>query len=198
LFIKLATEPNDLDFRQAAAISSLGYIGNPKGFDTVLAAIRSENGEIREHAAIALGEFRDARAFEPLVETIYNDNYNIPARALVSLAKLKDGRAYEHLLNGFHLKGFKKETCSIRWSAVRGFGELGDRAAIPLLMEALADSDPEVRFEAAEALGKLDAREAIPLLRKVAENDEEEVCFCCHAGGSVAEAAKTALETLEK
>jgi HEAT repeat protein len=198
LFIRLATEPNDLGFQRARAISGLGYIGNPKGFDTVLAAIHSENGEIREHAAIALGEFRDVRAFEPLVEALYNDKYCVPARAIVSLGILKDSRAYEHLLNGFNLKGFKKDDCLIKYSAVRGFGELGDRAAIPLLMEALADSNPEVRFEAAEALGKLDAREAIPLLRKVAENDEEEVCFCCHAGGSVAEAAKTALETLEK
>lgn len=192
LLISIVSDERDLDFRRAEAVRSLGYIRDERGFATVLEAIKKPQGNIREAAAIALGYFGDRRGFEPLVDAFYNDKYLVPSRALVALGKLKDPRSFEHLLGGLkHSEGL------IRYSAAEGLGELGDSKAIPQLMEALGDQDPEVRFEAAQALGKLGATEALGILKKMAEFDKGDVCFCCHAGAQVCEAAETAIQAIE-
>src|SRR5512141_1648894 len=43
----------------------------------------------------------------------------------------------------------------VRWEAVKALGDIGDPGAIPPLVKALEDRDPDVRWLAAEALRKL-------------------------------------------
>lgn len=54
-------------------------------------------------------------------------------------------------------------------------GNLGDRRATPLLVEALADRDPETRIYAALALGRLKDPAALPHLLKAFETDERDI-----------------------
>jgi HEAT repeat protein len=192
LLIRLATDETDSDFRRSDAIRSLGYIEDKRGFETVLEALKNKDGNIREAAASALGYFGDPRSFEPLVNAFYQDTNLVPSSAIVSLGKLKDERSYAHLL-----KAITHKDLLIRYSAARGLGEFGDVRAIKVLLETLTDPNPEVRFEAAEALGKLKAKEALPQLKLLAENDQADVCYCCHAGSTVAEGAKAAIEVIE-
>jgi len=49
---------------------------------------------------------------------------------------------------------------------VVSLGKLGDKKAVPILIEALKDTNYAVRFEAAEALGKLGDNAAVPALIK--------------------------------
>ena len=54
-------------------------------------------------------------------------------------------------------------------------GNLGDRRATPLLIEALSDPAPETRIYAALALGRLKDPAAVPPLMKVFQSDERDV-----------------------
>lgn len=54
-------------------------------------------------------------------------------------------------------------------------GNLGDRRATPLLVEALGDSHPETRIYAALALGRLRDPAAVPQLVNAASRDERDV-----------------------
>ena len=54
-------------------------------------------------------------------------------------------------------------------------GNLGDRRATPLLVEALGDQDPETRIYAALALGRLRDPGATPALLKAFSTDERDI-----------------------
>ena len=54
-------------------------------------------------------------------------------------------------------------------------GNLGDRRATPLLIDALGDSHPETRIYASLALGRLRDPAAVPALLKTASSDERDV-----------------------
>ena len=54
-------------------------------------------------------------------------------------------------------------------------GNLGDRRATPLLVEALGDSHPETRIYAALALGRLRDPAGVPALVNIASTDERDV-----------------------
>ncbi len=70
-----------------------------------------------------------------------------------------------------------KDTDSeIRFEAAEALGKLGDRIAVPALIEALKDKSGGVRFSAAEALGKLGDRTAVPALIETLKDEKEDVC----------------------
>lgn len=54
-------------------------------------------------------------------------------------------------------------------------GNLGDRRATPLLVDALSDAQPDTRIYAALALGRLRDPSAVPPLIKIASTDERDV-----------------------
>jgi hypothetical protein len=68
-----------------------------------------------------------------------------------------------------------EESPTVRASAVRAAGRLTGAAGslLPIITDALGDSEVEVRTAAVESLARLRARSAIPALRKVYEKDPE-------------------------
>jgi HEAT repeat protein len=77
----------------------------------------------------------------------------------------------------------------VLWS----LGEIGDKSAIPPLIETLGDNSPDIRVLAIYALEKLKAKEALPQLRALL-HDDEKIHF--DGLGTVAEAARAATATL--
>jgi hypothetical protein len=77
----------------------------------------------------------------------------------------------------------------VPWS----LGEIGDRSAIPPLIETLNDKNPDMRVLAIYALVKLKAKEALPRIRAMV-NDNERIHF--DGLGTVAEAARAAIVEL--
>jgi len=80
---------------------------------------------------------------------------------------------------------------TVPWS----LGEIGDQSAIPALIETLGDDSPDMRVLAIYALETLKAKQALPRLRALLDDDEK-IHF--DGLGTVAEAAKTAIATLER
>jgi HEAT repeat protein len=61
----------------------------------------------------------------------------------------------------------------IRWEAVKSLGAIGDTRAIPPLVKALEDSDPDVAWVAAEGLRKFKKAAWSPLLRVLIKSDPD-------------------------
>jgi HEAT repeat protein len=77
----------------------------------------------------------------------------------------------------------------VPWS----LGEIGDKSAIPPLIETLGDNSPDMRVLAIYALEKLKAKGASPQLRALL-HDDEKIHF--DGLGTVAEAARAAVAAL--
>jgi HEAT repeat protein len=63
----------------------------------------------------------------------------------------------------------------VRWEAVKTLGAIGHNRAIPGLVKALEDSDPDVRWVAAEALKKFKRAAWPALLRALIKSGSESV-----------------------
>jgi HEAT repeat protein len=99
---------------------------------------------------------------------------------------LKDARAVPILVP------FLKDK-DINWIVPWSLGEIGDKSAIPPLIEMLGDTSPDMRVLAIYALEKLKAKEALPQIRALL-HDDERIHF--DGLGTVAEAARAAVATL--
>lgn len=67
----------------------------------------------------------------------------------------------------------KDSSYKVRVQAALVLGRLGDRNAVPALVEALVDSNNMVRAVAAQALGKLGAPEAGPAVQKALDKEKD-------------------------
>ena len=72
------------------------------------------------------------------------------------------------------LNDLKSSLAGVRSRAAWQLGQLGDRAAVPALIEALQDESEDVRWSAAWALGELGDEAAIPALEAASQNDESD------------------------
>ena len=91
-------------------------------------------------------------------------------QALHDLAQTKDPRALAPIL-----AGLKDERMPVRWSAVEALGDLGNREAVPRLLELLHKEEAYRwnRRLAVSALGNLrDPRAVPPLLELLKDEDE--------------------------
>lgn len=73
------------------------------------------------------------------------------------------------------LQDLRSILAGVRSRAAWELGKIGDRSAVPALIEALQrDESEDVRWSAAWALGELGDKAAIPALEEASEKDESE------------------------
>jgi HEAT repeat protein len=65
----------------------------------------------------------------------------------------------------------------VRWGAVKALGQIGDARAIPALVAALEDGDPDVAWLAAEALRRFERAAWPALLRSLIRNGSRSVAL---------------------
>ena len=100
---------------------------------------------------------------------------------------LKDPRAIPILVSLLH---DPEVNHIVPWS----LGNIGDKSAIPSLIQTLDDPSPDMRVLAINALETLKAKEALPRLRLLM-NDQDRIHF--DDMGTVAESAAKAISALE-
>jgi HEAT repeat protein len=179
---------------RAFAAELLGRVGNAKAvtplLDTV-AATRAEDADVREIALRALARIADPRAVEPLVQALRSSEVWLTPRLADILARhgedavapmlglldeggrhharawaasvLGEVRAYR----GFPvlIRALGDPDDEVRAKASGALGKLGDRRAIPYLLDhLLTDPAPFVRARIAGALGQFDDPDVIERL----------------------------------
>jgi len=155
-------------------IEALGEIRDPRAIDPLISLLSDRNNEIRWEAALALGEIGDLRAIETLRAALHDADRYVRYGAAVALEKMgwspKNAEEYAFLLAGkqdwkalsmlgtpavralsLAAKDLEK---SVRVSAIRTLGRIGDEKAIPAIYGALRDPEDQVRWEAVMAAQK--------------------------------------------
>jgi HEAT repeat protein len=182
-----------------AAVAALGKLRDPRALEPLLKALRdAEFKKLGGDVPEALGALGDPRAVGPLVEALplWGDSVlkalqqlgptvafeavvgflrdekqpaKVRQQAATMLGEWGDPRAVEPLLARL------AQTGATDWSVPYALGLLGDRRAVPALIEVL-EREPhkkEARDHAAEALGLIGDRRAVePLLRELTRNTE--------------------------
>ena len=99
------------------------------------------------------------------------------AYQLSQLINVGEARKYPNLVDdvGIVFREAKTDDPRIRQYLSMVLGNLGDRRATPLLVEALNDGSPETRIYAALALGRLHDPAAVPALLALFARDERDV-----------------------
>jgi len=147
---------------QAPLLSSSGgqYV------ESLLAALKDEDIQVRDDAITELGRLGDRRAVEPLIALLKDPNVYIRDNTINSLGLIGDRRAVEPLL-----QSLCDRNVYIRDNAITALGRLRDQRAVEPLIELLDDRNVYLRDNAASALGEIGDRRAIEPLR-AALNDE--------------------------
>jgi HEAT repeat protein len=154
----------------------LGRLGDPRGFDTIVAILadRSPRAEGQGHAAGRWSVDAQIRA----------DRYY----AAHLLGHLKDPRGVDVLVP---LLSEPDASSVVPWS----LSQIGDPRAIAPLIAQLDRDDPSIQVLVILALETLNAREALPRLRELLQNSRPS-----NFGGrtSVADAAKRAIAVISQ
>jgi HEAT repeat protein len=170
--------------------------------------LSNEDMRLRGNAAFIFASLGDDRGFQA-IRAILDDRSTKRAvfetdstgRSSLEL-QIRDDRYY-----AVHLFGDLRDARAVpilvpllkdeevNWIVPWSLGEIGDKSAIPPLIETLGDHSSDMRVLAIYALEKLNAKEALPQLHALLD-DEEKIHF--DGLGSVAGAARAAIATLNE
>ncbi len=146
-------------FNMATALYTLG---DREVVDILINRLRQPESVGRLYAVYALGKLRDRSTVEPLVECLTDPT--VRWLAVRALASLQDAAVTPLLAAA------ASRDPGVRLGASEALGDIGDRRAIPILLERIIDTDLGVRGVAAAALVRIRDRSTsarlIELLRK--------------------------------
>lgn len=151
-----------------AASTALGRL-RPPPVDALLAATRDGDPWRRARAASALGEIGDPVAFDAIARLL-GDEDAVARAAASAFEKLRDPRAVAPLLDVLE---DERRSAFVRAYAAMALGALGDRAASPALVAAVASPDALLRRAAARALCRVDIERERDRLARLADDDPD-------------------------
>ncbi|SAI87642.1 hypothetical protein MBBA_0766 [Methanoculleus bourgensis] len=169
-----------------------------ENIDGLIAALGSEDGLIRQRAALALGDFGDAKAVAPLIRALGDPLTAVREAAADSLAMLGPP-AVGPLVELIELPGasgrYDESAAAagpvtvtghggLTWEIEAGrdlrrvyaaaiLGEINDPTAVEPLVRAVKDAGDDVRCQATGAIAKFGSRAVEPLTGLLADPDPE-------------------------
>lgn len=151
------------------ATIALGWIGDARAVEPLIAALKDENERVCEAAAKALKQLRAACAVELLIPALKDERWWMRKMVAEILGSIRDSRAVEPLIA---MLTDKQESAT---AAAMALGEIGDARAVKPLILAL--NDHNMRKVAAEALGKIsDPRAMEELVAVLGDKDKARQC----------------------
>ena len=113
----------------------LAKIGGP-AFEPLISALKDENSNLREGAAMALGQLGDTRAVTPLITLLKDEEMRVRMEAAWALGGLRDARAVKPLIALYEEEVDRCTEPDVMRSVIWAFGEIGDKRAVPSLERA--------------------------------------------------------------
>jgi len=139
------------------AVHILGIFGTPEAIPVLIEALHDAVPSVRLQAAKALGRTGDRTAVRPLLDALQGADEQMGGQIFSSLVKLG------HVAVPALLEMSKSGSPWVRWQCIRTLGGIGDRRAVPVLVEAMRDTDHAVAWVGAKEL----AHFGIPSLEAV-------------------------------
>lgn len=150
---------------QCEAVEYLGIAGDEAALEPLIVALSDENPELRQCAAMALGELGLGRAVPALARALRDRDRAVQWFAAASLAKLGEPA----------VKTLLAELRSDDEDAVVGatiaLGRMREPRAVGPLLELLSSRDLYVREQAIEALVAIGEPSVGPLVKKLGSDD---------------------------
>jgi HEAT repeat protein len=152
----------DVEIRRRAALT-LGHLGDKDGVPAMIADMSQATGRDRDNVVVALRILKDDRAIPALREALKDKSPYVRGIALAALGEMKATKAYDDIValttdkeengggkNAGPLNCFRTYPAEM---ACYALGALGDKRAVPVLIERLTDKDlQESARQALEAL----------------------------------------------
>ncbi|GAC1566218.1 MAG: hypothetical protein NVS3B14_07020 [Ktedonobacteraceae bacterium] len=136
----------------------LGIIGSPSATPLLIEALSDPVLSVRLQAAKALGRVSDPAAVPALLSALSGADEQLGSQIFSSLVKLGP------LAIPSLIQKSKSSSAWTRWHCIRALGEIHDRRALPVLVDALQDSDHSVAWMAAKGLAQYGKDSLKPLL----------------------------------
>ncbi len=125
----------------------------------LIEALRDPVPGVRLQAAKALGRVRDPSALPALLNTLQGADEQLGSQIFSALVQIGPD-AVPALI-----QASTSSSAWMRWQCIRALGDIRDRRAIPVLVNALRDIDHSVTWVAAKGLVHYGRLSVIPVLR---------------------------------
>ena len=179
----LLPDLNDSDWRvRRNAAQALGALRDKRAVEPLIQALKDRTMTVRQRAIVALGRIKDVQALPALLDILmenrhesYDANkaiHKFGRKALPEVAKAFEKTNDQQLMllliemkyeGAFELilQLLESDEPSVRLTAIREMGKLGDKRAASHLVAQLKSDELAIQSEAVQALGKLGATETI-------------------------------------
>jgi len=141
------------------AARALGELTSFRAVDSLIELIDDEKWEVRESVVKALGEIGDRKAIDPLVNALADNVEKVQKQAMESIL-LFGKLCTDALLNKL---SFEKDKFNLR-AIILTLGRIGDKHAIPVLVNHLRSSYFVVRMATVKALKRFKSADVIDIL----------------------------------
>jgi HEAT repeat protein len=167
--------------------------------------LNDDDRHVRGNAAFVFAALGDDRGFE-VIGDILKDRSDRPRGQATAGNWTVGAQIISDRYYAAHLFGDLKDAQAVpilvpllrdrevNWIVPWSLGEIGDKSAVPPLIETLSDQSPDMQVLAIYALEKLRAKQALPQLHLLLDDDDK-IHF--DGLGTVAEAAKAAIAKLD-
>lgn len=188
----LAVVGQDADFYVREDITwALVRIG-AEAVEPLIAMLADADENVRHHAAHTLSKIGDPRAVKPLAGVLHDRSAAVVSKAIFTLGTLVGEEIVPMLVP---LLGHPDT--DVQNTLITALERIG-RPALPHLIPALKDENPQVRELAADAIGMIRQPENVPYLTPLLGDDDWRVRFATltalgHIGGAQAKAAILAM-----
>jgi HEAT repeats len=143
----------------------LGIFGSPTATPQLIEALQDPVPSVKIQAVKALGRVGDASAVPALLNALRGADEQMSSQIFTSLVQL--GHAAVPAL----IEASASNSAWTRWHCLRALGEIGDGRALPVLVNALRDSDHSVAWMGAKGLVRFGKRGVAPALRLLMEEE---------------------------
>ncbi|MGB9940880.1 HEAT repeat domain-containing protein [Methanosarcina sp.] len=159
----LKAEEQNSSVYDSVALSEFGPDEPGSETEKLLKALKSDSGNIRVAALMALGERKEVAAIDPITGILVRDYPPVQSSAVFALGEIGDEGAVDILLE--RMKDGENPT--IRSNAAIALGKIGKETTVPNLIDRLRDNSIVVRSSAALSLGKIGNEAAVEPLIEV-------------------------------
>jgi len=157
------------------ALTMLAFPAVADEVDDLILDLKYGSPDVREDAALALGQIGDEKAVDPLIKALDDEVSWVRMWAVIALGEIGDTRAVDPLI-----KALKDESPYVRMYAASSLVNLGKTEYLSQVLTALKNENEDVRVEAAITLGEIgDTRAIDPLIEAL--KDESDVVRMCAA-----------------
>lgn len=132
---------------KARAFDALCTVGEAALFDTIVPLFKDEDEDIRRSVEEIVR--KEERVFQYLLQALQHPDMAVRTRTLEALITLEDRRAVPAFLR------LLQDTPALGPLLIPALAKLGDRQALPVLLNYAASSEPALRILALRALGPL-------------------------------------------